>query len=98
MPTTTISLRIDKKIKEQADSLFDELGLSLSAAINIFLRQSVRRQKIPFEIENTPFKNLPNSQTIQTIKTSKKNNANQKIHYSLPELFSAIDQEVANVK
>ncbi len=91
MQTTTISLRVDKDIKDKADSLFNELGLSLSAAINIFLRQSVRRQKIPFEIENEPFKNTPNTKTTEVIKSGKTANSSDKIHHKLSSLFSDID-------
>lgn len=47
VPTTTI--RIDPEVKEQASEIFDELGLSLSAAVNIFLRAVVRRKGIVFE-------------------------------------------------
>jgi len=48
MPATTI--RIDSKLKEEANEVFDELGLSLSAAVNIFLKAVVREQGIPFEV------------------------------------------------
>jgi len=48
--TSALSIRVDKYTKEDADRLFAELGLSTSAAINIFLKQSVRMGGIPFEI------------------------------------------------
>lgn len=48
VPTTTI--RIDPEVKEQASEIFDELGLSLSAAVNIFLRAVVRRKGMPFDV------------------------------------------------
>ena len=38
---TTYNIRIDKRIKNEADILFRSMGMSLSTAINIFLRQSV---------------------------------------------------------
>jgi DNA-damage-inducible protein J len=47
---TNINIQLDKKLKEQAESLFSELGISMTTAVNIFLRQSVIQQKIPFEI------------------------------------------------
>jgi len=48
--TTNLSIRIDRNLKEEADQIFNELGMNLTTAITIFVRQSVRQKKIPFEI------------------------------------------------
>ena len=48
--TTNISIRMEKDLKRQAEELFSNFGLSLSTAFNLFVRQSVREQKIPFAI------------------------------------------------
>ena len=48
--TTNLNIRIDKHLKEQAEAFFSELGLSMTAAFNIFVRQSLRQGRIPFEI------------------------------------------------
>jgi len=52
MPTNTsnVSFRVDRQLKQKADSLFAELGLNMTTAFNIFLRQAVRESRIPFEI------------------------------------------------
>ena len=52
METTmnTISARIDSKLKTQAENLFNELGMNMSTAITVFLKQAVRLRRIPFEI------------------------------------------------
>lgn len=47
---TQISLRIEDDIKKNAEALFDEMGLSMSSAITIFLKTVCREKKIPFEI------------------------------------------------
>ena len=47
----SITIRIDDEIKQEAESLFDKLGLSISGAINIFFRQAIREQAIPFQIK-----------------------------------------------
>ena len=49
--TTNINIRIDKNIKQEAETLFEKLGMSVSGAINIFFRQAIRQQAIPFEIK-----------------------------------------------
>ena len=48
--TTNISIRMDSDLKIQADKLFNELGMNLSTAFNIFVRQSLREGRIPFNI------------------------------------------------
>ena len=58
--TTNISIRMDSDLKTQAAALFSELGMNLSTAFNIFVRQSLREGRIPFEISL----NQPNKETI----------------------------------
>lgn len=60
MATTNISIRMDSDLKSQADALFSELGMNLSTAFNIFVRQSLRDGGIPFEIKM----NQPNKETM----------------------------------
>lgn len=58
--TTNISIRMDAELKSQADELFAELGMNLSTAFNIFVRQSLREGGIPFNISLKQ----PNKETI----------------------------------
>lgn len=58
--TTNISIRMDSDLKAQADELFNALGMNLSTAFNIFVRQSLREGGIPFEIKLEQ----PNKETI----------------------------------
>lgn len=50
MTNTTITVRTDTELKAEAQKVLAELGMDMSTAINVFLRQVVRRQAIPFEI------------------------------------------------
>ena len=45
-----VNIRIDDALKERAEKLFDELGLNMTTAFNIFVRQTVRQGGIPFAI------------------------------------------------
>jgi DNA-damage-inducible protein J len=45
---------MDTALKEQAEALFNELGINMTTAFNIFVRQAVRQQKIPFEVSASP--------------------------------------------
>ena len=58
--TTNISIRMDSNLKAQADAFFGELGMNLSTAFNIFVRQSLREGRIPFDISL----DRPNKETI----------------------------------
>lgn len=48
IPATTI--RIDPEVKREATVILDELGLSMSTAVNAFLRALVREGRMPFEM------------------------------------------------
>ena len=50
MQATNLTIRIDAGVKNEAEKLFEDLGMSISTAFNIFLRQAVRMQAIPFAI------------------------------------------------
>ena len=58
--TTNINIQMDSDLKAQADALFGELGMDLSTAFNIFVRQALREGRIPFNISL----NQPNKETI----------------------------------
>jgi len=53
MAQTNISIRVDEDVKKDAEVLFAKLGLTLSAATNVFYRQAVRTQSIPFPLTAT---------------------------------------------
>ena len=50
-----ISFRVDDEIKKNAERTFDDIGISMSAAINIYLKTVVRENRIPFELSADPF-------------------------------------------
>jgi DNA-damage-inducible protein J len=48
--TINVTIRLDREVKEDAERMFNDFGMNLSTAFNIFARQSLRQGKIPFEI------------------------------------------------
>lgn len=50
-----INLRVDDDVKRGAEQTFDDIGLSMSTAINIFLKKVARERRIPFELSADPF-------------------------------------------
>ena len=63
MANINVTIQMDENLKLQSEELFKDLGLSLSAAINIFIKQSVREQRIPFDIKRnvTHFQQAPDN-------------------------------------
>ena len=64
MATTKINFQVDTDVKNQSEAIFSQLGLNLSTALNIFLRQAIRENGIPFEVKL----NVPNETTASTIR------------------------------
>ena len=87
--TTNISIRMDTNLKTQADALFGELGMNLSTAFNIFVRQSLREGRIPFDISL----NQPNNETIAALLEAKRiaNDPSVKHYTDLDELFADLN-------
>ena len=84
---TNVSFRIDANLKNEAEALFDSLGMNMTTAFNIFLRQSVREGGIPFEITTNTF----NSETIAAVLEARelmrdKNKATYSVEEALKEL------------
>jgi DNA-damage-inducible protein J len=61
--TTNLNIRVDEDLKRKAEAIFNELGLNMSTAMNIFLRYSVRYGGIPFDLRIE----MPNEETQATI-------------------------------
>ena len=86
MATTNVSIRMDTELKTQADELFAELGMNLSTAFNIFVRQSLREGGIPFEIRT----DRPNKETIAAMLEAENiaKDPNVKGYTDLDEMFA----------
>lgn len=68
MESTNINIRMDKDVKMAAEKIFEELGLTMTTAVNIFLRQTIRENGIPFELRL----NVPNATTAAAIEEGRK--------------------------
>ncbi|MDO4501166.1 MAG: type II toxin-antitoxin system RelB/DinJ family antitoxin [Erysipelotrichaceae bacterium] len=63
MTMINLNVRTDKNVKDQAEEIFNELGINMSTAINMFLRSTIREHGIPFELKL----DVPNKETRQAI-------------------------------
>ena len=67
MATTNLSIRMDTETKQQAEELFGNLGMSISTAFNIFVKQSLRVRGIPFNITE----NIPNNEMFSVLREAR---------------------------
>ena len=92
MSTTNVTIRLDSQLKSQAEALFSELGLNLSTAFGIFLRQSVREGRIPFSISL----NKPNQETIAALLEAERiaKDPSVKAYADLDEFFADLKKRL----
>lgn len=79
--TTNLNIRIDTELKKQAEQLFSELGMNMTTAINVFVRQAVRQGSIPFAIKLE----VPNNETLEAMKEADELIKSGKSRFNNPE-------------
>lgn len=67
MASISVNILMDSEVKKQAEEIFSELGINMTTAINIFLKQSIREHGLPFELKL----DVPNTETVEAIKEGK---------------------------
>lgn len=89
MNTVTTSIRTDSQLKKAADQLFAELGMNFSTAVNIFLRQAVREQALPFR----PTRDVPNAETLAAMQEADRIATDPTVQgfSSVDDLFADLD-------
>lgn len=89
MTPVSTNIKIDPELKEQAQDLFESLGMNLTTAVNVFLRQSVREQAIPFRIGEP----VPNAETLQAIRDARRGVGLSRGFTSVKELMEDLDAD-----
>lgn len=65
---TQINLRVEDEVKRSAEEACEELGMSMSTAITIFLKKMGREKRIPFEVSVDPFYSKENMRYLESVK------------------------------
>lgn len=86
--TDTLHIRVEPSVKQKAEETLNELGLSISDAINVFLRQVILNDGIPFEIRKPKL----NQESIEAIEDAKKGKNLSKTFDSVDEMFEELDK------
>ena len=89
MANTSMNIRMDAEVKSQAQQLFSELGMDMTTAVNIFLRQAIRTHSIPFVVTT----DVPNAATIAAFEEGERmlKDPKAKRFTSVDELFEELD-------
>jgi len=89
MAQTNINIRMDENLKRDFDTLCNDLGLTMTAAFNVFAKAMVRQQRIPFEISM----NVPNDETVAAIlevEEMKKNPSSGKAYTDIDQMMKEL--------
>jgi DNA-damage-inducible protein J len=87
--TTNLNIRTDRDVKDQAEQIFSELGLTMTTAVNLFLRTAIREHGIPFALKL----DVPNETTAAAIEEGRRIalDSSVKGYTSMDELKAALD-------
>ncbi len=86
--TDTLHIRIEPIVKQRAEETLNDLGLSITEAINVFLNQVILNDGIPFEIRKPKF----NKETIQALEDTKNGKNLSKTFDNVDEMFKELDK------
>ena len=89
MASTNMNIRTDKEVKAAAEKIFEQLGLNMTTAVNIFLRQTIRENGLPFELKL----HTPNETTAAAIEEGRRlaYDKNAKGYTDMAALKAALD-------
>lgn len=86
--TVTLHIRIEPSVKARAEQTLNDLGLSITEAVNVFLNQVILHNGIPFKIEKPKY----NKETIQAMEDVKNGKNLSKTFDSVDEMFEELDK------
>ena len=86
MSKSSVTIRMDSDLKRDAEKLFQQLGLNMTTAFNIFAAQAVREQCIPFNVTMQP-----NEETLQAIEDARNGVGMSKTFTSVDELMEDLN-------
>ena len=87
--TSNMNIRMDKDVKEQAQRVFAQLGMDMTTAVNVFLRQVIRSNGFPFELRL----DTPNEETLaalREVQEMKKNPSIGKAYTNVDEMMKEL--------
>lgn len=89
MATTNVNIRMDTALKKQFEAFCADVGITMTAAINIFAKRTVRENRIPFEVTG----DIPNSETREAIQEVQRMKADP----SIGKTYTDVDQMMKEI-
>lgn len=92
MSSTNVTVRTDSDVKRECEGIYGALGMSLSTAINVFLRKSIRAGGFPFDVR---LDDRPNRETMDALLEADRiaKDSNAKRYHSIKELFADLERD-----
>lgn len=87
MAQATLSIRVDSQLKKDFDYFCQDMGMNMTTALSVFMRQAVRENRIPFEIKG----DIPNAETVKAIKETEKGIGLSKSYSSVDEMMEDLN-------
>ena len=89
MSMINLNVRVDAEVKKQAEALFNSLGLNMSTAINVFLRQSIEADGMPFEIRHQKM----SQRTLDSIQDTLNGNNLSRPFHDTAEMWKELERD-----
>lgn len=87
--TDILHIRVEPNVKKKAEKTLNDLGLSITEAVNVFLNQVILNDGIPFEIKKP---RINNKETIQALEDTINGKNLSKTYNDVDEMFKELDK------
>lgn len=87
--TTSMTVRLDSCVKKQAQKIYSELGIDMTTAINVFLRQSIRSKGFPFDVNLE----TPNRETLMAMEETERGENMHGPFHSVEKLVESLNAD-----
>ena len=89
--TSAINVNVPREVKEEANAIFNNLGINMSTAINMFLKRAIYERGIPFEVKEQPSQDL--LEALQEVEDMENGKLIKKGYYNVRQMFKDILNE-----
>ena len=91
---STISVRLDSKDKHLFEEFCKDVGMSISTAVSMFVKNVIANQKLPFSVERDPFYSKENIERLESAVVNAKSGKNMHYHDLIEDQYSVhIDEK-----
>lgn len=87
MAQAILSIRVDSQLKKDFDYFCQDMGMNMTTALSVFMKQAVRENRIPFEIKG----DIPNAETVKAIEETEKGAGLSKSYSSVDEMMADLN-------